>query len=282
MISEHASATVPSLRLLNRGTLPVLILDGEEVVGGLQNRVVNTSLLIAAETGFDLPVSCIEHGRWRQVRKDFDAGETVHPTLRRRKAEQVTASFATLSAAVANQSEVWAEVDTRHRQTGTRSATAALRDAYTARRSELEAAERDLPYPSDDPTGVVAVVNGQAACADLFDRSDTLRQYWTRLVRSYALEAIGASDVEPRLDSASHLLAAVGGAGLRPFPSPGLGVDLRITGNIVVGSSLIHASNVLHTALFWRQQPLEGGMLSPGERRLRFAPLARRMPRDPA
>lgn len=267
-ISEHTSATVPSLRLVNHGQLPILLLDGEEVAGGLQNRVVNTTLLIASTCVFDLPVSCIEHGRWHAVRKDFEAGEAVHPTLRRQKAEQVTAGFAAASAPLADQSAVWAEVAERQRRTGTRSATSALRDAFVMRQRDLAIVERELRFPTDHPTGVVALVAGRAMCADLFDRSDTLRQYWSRLIRSYALEAIGEATEEPRLDSARRLLSRPNGAACRPFHSPGLGADVRIMGNGVVGSCLVYADRVLHAALFRGRSPgASTRMRSPGERR---------------
>jgi hypothetical protein len=270
-IAEYASASVPTLQLINHGNKSVLVLDGEEVVGGLQNRVVNTSLLIAAGTVFDLPVTCVEHGRWHAERTNFDAGEAVHPTLRRLKAEQVSASFARAAPPAADQAEVWAEVASRHRRTGTRSATAALRDAYVTRGRELEAAEQALVLPNDGPTGVIAMVEGRAVCADLFDRPETLRTYWSRLVRSYALEAVGSVPGEPRLDSAERLLARPADAALRPFKSPGLGVDVRVTGSGVVGASLVHARNVLHTALFRQTERLTRGQIrSPRERGRRF------------
>jgi hypothetical protein len=267
-IAEHTSPTVPSLQLVNHSPFPVLILDGEEVVGGLQNRVINTTLLIPAQSSFDLPVSCIEHGRWHAASTDFKTGEAVHPTLRRQKVEQVSASLTLAAAPIADQSAVWAEVATRHRRTGTRSATAALRDAYAAKHAELTAAERELGFPADNPSGVVLLIEGHAVCADLFDRSETLRQYWPRLVRSYALEAIGARMGEPRVDSARRLLGRPIGATCRAFTSVGLGVDLRITGNGVVGSSLVHAGTVLHTALFRQHQSrTPTWMSSPRQRR---------------
>lgn len=117
-ITELASASVPTLRVLNYGARPVLILDGEEVVGGWQNRVVNTTLLVPPKTAFDLPVSCIEHGRWHEMRATFEPGEAVHPSLRRQKAEQVTASFHVAAQPQADQGAVWAEVAARHRRTG--------------------------------------------------------------------------------------------------------------------------------------------------------------------
>jgi hypothetical protein len=85
IVSEAAQAAVPTLQLINKGELPVLILDGEEMVGGRQNRVVNTTLLVPARSAFDLPVSCVEHGRWHELRPMFDAGETAYPRLRSQK-----------------------------------------------------------------------------------------------------------------------------------------------------------------------------------------------------
>jgi hypothetical protein len=276
LISEKTHASVPTLQVINHSILPVLILDGEEVDGGLQNRVVNTTLLIPAASVFDLPVSCIEHGRWHESMPTFNAGEAVHPTLRRQKTEQVTASFLAMSAPLADQSAVWAEVDARHRRTGTKSATGALRDSYAQNSAELLEAERTLPCPDNNPTGVVALIDGRAVCADLFDRPETLRHYWTRLVRSYALEAVGVTPgaAEPQLDSARRLLDRPRRAVRTPFPSPGLGADVRVSGNGVVGAALVHDDTVLHAALF--RHRFRGGDASLQSPRAR----ARRIARD--
>jgi hypothetical protein len=97
-------------------------------------------------------------------------------------------------------------------------------------------------------------------------------------VRSYALEAVGAQTRAPDLHSAEHLLARPAATVRRPFESPGPGVDLRITGNGVVGSSLIHAGTVLHTALFHEEESPETNISSPRQRRRQ---LERRPPRQP-
>jgi hypothetical protein len=272
LISEHAHASVPTLKVINQGTLPVLILDGDEVVGGLQNRVVNTTLLVPARSSFDLPVSCIEHGRWHQSRATFASGEAVHPSLRRQKVEQVTASFHASATAVADQAVVWSEVEASHRRTGTRSATAALRDGYVQRADELAEAERELHCPDDNPTGMIAMLEGRAVCADLFDRPAALRTYWSRLVRSYALEAVGARpDRAPRLDSAQRLLDRPLQAVRTSFASPGMGDDVRVTGNGVVGAALVYEASVLHAALFRRRQaPPRSELRSPSQRARRF------------
>src|SRR5262245_38299954 len=56
------SGSVPNLLVENKGDLRVLFLDGEELIGAKQNRVLNTSVLVAAHTRIKIPVSCVEQG----------------------------------------------------------------------------------------------------------------------------------------------------------------------------------------------------------------------------
>jgi hypothetical protein len=64
-VSEVSTqASVPDLLAVNKGDLPVLILDGEELAGAKQNRTLNTSVLLSAHSETIIPVSCTEQGRW--------------------------------------------------------------------------------------------------------------------------------------------------------------------------------------------------------------------------
>jgi hypothetical protein len=56
--------TVPNLKVHNKSPRMVLILDGEELVGAKQNRIVNTTILVAGNATVVIPVSCVEQGRW--------------------------------------------------------------------------------------------------------------------------------------------------------------------------------------------------------------------------
>ena len=67
-VSEGGS--VPNLLVTNQGDSRVLFLEGEELRGAKQNRVLNTSVLIAAHSKSPIPVSCVEQGRWRATGRD--------------------------------------------------------------------------------------------------------------------------------------------------------------------------------------------------------------------
>ena len=63
-----ARGAVSRLAVKNAGALPVLIIDGDVLLGLKQDRVLNTTILVPAQSTLEIPVSCIEAGRWRQVR----------------------------------------------------------------------------------------------------------------------------------------------------------------------------------------------------------------------
>jgi hypothetical protein len=91
-VSEGGS--VPELRVVNRAGMMVLILDGEELVGAKQNRIVNTSILVAAGCEIVIPVSCVEQGRWTYKSDVFSSKQRVmSPSIRQVKARDVNASM---------------------------------------------------------------------------------------------------------------------------------------------------------------------------------------------
>src|SRR5258708_33063243 len=71
----HAGGSVPELRLENNADLPVLLVDGEELVGAKQNRVLNLTILAPAKHTTVIPVSCVEAGGWRVDSADLKPAE---------------------------------------------------------------------------------------------------------------------------------------------------------------------------------------------------------------
>ncbi len=72
-----AAGSVPDLRVINRAEKMVLILDGEELVGAKQNRIVNTTILVAAQSTLVIPVSCVEQGRWSYRTLSFESQDRM-------------------------------------------------------------------------------------------------------------------------------------------------------------------------------------------------------------
>ena len=68
-VSEGGS--VPELLFRNDGDIAVFLMDGEELIGAKQNRILNISILVPAKTAIRIPVSCVEQGRWRYNSGEF-------------------------------------------------------------------------------------------------------------------------------------------------------------------------------------------------------------------
>ena len=87
-----------------------MLLDGEELIGAKQNRILNTTIMIEAKTTQKIPVSCVEQGRWRHVSAKFASGMYAPPELRQNKSRAVSRGYASCGQAVSDQSEVWHNV----------------------------------------------------------------------------------------------------------------------------------------------------------------------------
>ena len=70
-IAEQARASVPELVATSTAETPVVLVGGEQVIGGLQNRVLNTTILVAAHVTQKIPVTCVEAGRWHESGADY-------------------------------------------------------------------------------------------------------------------------------------------------------------------------------------------------------------------
>ena len=191
-INELDGASVPQVAANNLGGLPVLLVDGEHIEGAMQNRVLNTTVLIAAQQETLLPVACVEQGRWHYERAAaFAASEDLaYPRLRAKNATTSGRSARMSRGRGVDQSEVWADVSAKHAEIGVQeSDTGALRHAFTQRRAQLEEITTQFAAPEPGQTGVLCYIGARPMALDAFDRPETLAQLWPRMVSGYALDA---------------------------------------------------------------------------------------------
>lgn len=64
-ISEvDENGSVNEVKIINKAVTPLLLIDGEEIIGSKQNRIINSTIIIPAKSEKIIPVSCTEAGRW--------------------------------------------------------------------------------------------------------------------------------------------------------------------------------------------------------------------------
>jgi hypothetical protein len=246
------SGSVPELHVVNRSDRPVFLLDGEELIGAKQNRVVNLSILVPAKTELNIPVSCVEMGRWAYRTPEFGASpQAMYATGRAHKLERVTASLRG-GARTGDQGEVWAGIAERSAMMDVASLTRAMSDVYDQYAKSIDEYVAAF-QASDDQVGALFAIGPRIYGFELFDAPATMRAYLEKLVRSYALDALGMRDVAeepPAIESAQQLLESAAQAPSETYPALGLGVDVRVREEKVVGAGLLWQEHLVHLNAF--------------------------------
>jgi hypothetical protein len=247
-ITETSSAgTVPELALHNPLEENVLLYDGEELVGAKQNRILNVTVLAAAKTNLTIPVSCVEEGRWRDVSAVFAAApHHAHPELRRRKAEALAAQ--PLARGVA-QGEVWDSVRDKTVRMGVHSPTQANADVFDRYRRDIRALEDAFPAQQGQCGAVLAL--GEALCLDYVSRPDAFSRLWPKVRAGYLLDALECLDGPTApAERIGTFVSEIDEASITRGPSVGLGEDVRLRANRVVGSGLELDGELLQLSAF--------------------------------
>lgn len=257
VVTEISDAgSVPELVVQNKLDVRVFLMDGQELVGAKQNRILNTDVLVPAMATLKIPVSCVEQGRWRHTSNSFSPGKTASYSTRARKPERVKDALRRSGRHDADQGAVWNEVEASLAKCRVTSPTMALSDGYAARNAELATFRESLQLP-DDAVGLAIFHGTSFRGLDIFDRHSTLKYFWESLVDSYAIEWLGvkpeAQAVEGELEQkmVREILDRTASGAWESFASPGEGRDWRLEDPDFTGSGLIcDDKSVLHLQLF--------------------------------
>lgn len=136
-ISE--SGSVPELRFVNNGDLSVLLMDGEELIGAKQNRILNLTILAAARAELKIPVSCVERGRWSYRSEAFAAAPRAqYAGARAKKMSAVSSSLRESGHRVSDQQQIWQDIDGILCELAVHSPTSAMSDIYDSYSNDLD------------------------------------------------------------------------------------------------------------------------------------------------
>ena len=230
-------ASVNQLVLINRSKRPLLLLAGELVSGGKQDRIIGKDRLVpAGSEPLPLDVFCVEHGRWSAGANFTDAKTIVHPSVR----EQAAVQQDQIRVWSAVRSGTTAEVSAGAPMgvgSGGNAAAAPLAEARISRTIQEDAptesynkiyksrnvtgsvdtyvdelqrkfARQTAGLKGEHVVGVVVAYGAEVAWSDIFASDDLFRQYWKKLLRSYVVEALtrpGYREVAAREDAGQFL-----------------------------------------------------------------------------
>jgi hypothetical protein len=229
----NEGGSVPDLLVENKGDTRVLFLEGEELVGAKQNRILNTSVLVAAHTKIKIPVSCVEQGRWGYKSRYFGSSGSHSPAkLRRALKASVSRSVKEKRGHASDQGEVWKEVASLHASHGVESASAAMSDAFDSYGDRIEEYREKLKYV-EGASGVAVAIGERVVAVDLFDKPATCQKVWDRLLSGAVFDALEAGETAQHASVADveRLVVAAGELPWEQGEAVGEGEEYRAESN---------------------------------------------------
>jgi hypothetical protein len=259
-ISETGS--VNDIWAYNRGGAPIFMMAGEMIGGAKQDRMLRDDVLLPGHSKLQIPVYCVEHGRW--------IGSQEFHTQKR----VVTAPMRQTARASRSQDQVWSGVAAAQAELGVRDKTTAFSSVY----QDAEVQRKAQAYVEDlkplikrerGVCGVIVVSGGEFVVADLFHDEEVFEALWPKLLDSYAVSAlqVGRHGDVWRTEDARRLLRRIVSMRRTHQPTPGAGELLELDGAGMLGQALLWKQSVVHLELF------------PGAR---IMPMERREPRLPS
>ena len=257
VVDELDEASVQTLRVRNPGGRPVLVVEGEHFLGGKQNRALNATVLVPAGAELEIPVSCLEQGRWgrRQAYRRDDAFAAA--AVRAAQHAGVAKSMGRRASREGDQSAVWHAVDQMLDRAEVNSSTAAAadlhREAYRREPSRATAVEKlAVAGPLPGQCGIVVTHGRWVQAMDLFGAPHLLAVHWPALIRSHLLES-PAVQGRPSPTRVLELVRRFSSAPGHEVPGVGLGVEHRVADKRLIGQALALDGALVHAAFFTRQ-----------------------------
>lgn len=264
-------ASVRDLVVANPGPKPVLLFEGEEVLGAQQNRTFDSSVLVPVGEQLTVPVSCVEAGRWdgsRHSESFRPAPQAAHPDLRKEKARQAFRATMVGAEGRADQSEVWDMVATKSRDHNVHSSTGSLNDVYESRREKLNELTSAINL-HDGQIGAVLQIGNEVIAIDLVSRPDVFADLHAPLAQGYSLDALSdeSKAAEEDVELAEDFVDSVVGNRILERDGIGMGRDFRFELESLVGSGLVSGEELIQMSAFTSTSddaPAPGPQISQG------------------
>lgn len=232
---ESEGGNVPRLTVINKADRDLIIYEGQQLLGAKQNRIVNITVVVPANSELPIPVSCVEQSRWHYTSPSFKSSDHFsYPSLRRTTHSDVTLSKELHGTSDSNQSNVWSSVARKMERMEVASPTSAMEDIYYSQTPDRQVLT-DTFKVAENQIGYMAFIKGGFAGSDLFASPDVCRGKMEKLLRGYYLDSRDDGVAFEKVD-VDEILREVKSAEHRQFETVGKGTERRFDAPHVQGS----------------------------------------------
>ncbi len=250
---ELKNPDVSRIIFRNSGNYPVFAIDGEEVLGAFQNRVINTAFFSEPNTVIEVPVSCVEEGRWGGGRSFIASGTALYPSLRAILLKTTNKNFSRYKTYRSEQSIVWENIRSSLNSLRVSSRTLSLHDAFKGYESQIEWYFENLDF--GEAKGLIAFAGSKFICMDLFISPFLFKKFMPKILRGYAFDALLLRENPTDLikpEEAKRVIDKAFKSKMKKYPAVGKGFEFRGEGEGIIVRGLKEEENkeFLHLAVF--------------------------------
>ncbi|MEW6203560.1 MAG: DUF6569 family protein [bacterium] len=257
-ISVAETGRMERIGMWNAGHTPALIMDGETLLGGAQNRVMNTSVVLRPGEHVETPASCVEVHRWDlkrdgeipQNKRKFNTSDMAFAKLRHSRMEDMHNSITTENRVSVDQNEVWRTIIQRFGIVGAKADTLDLHDLYDCWHHALKVFT-DRFHLVTAQTGMISFLNRRTWFADIFAHRTMLMKQYKKILKGIAFDALIRLDAKgelplrhvPTADDARDVLRNLRVAKTQLVP---MGRDFYLASDKCFGFAAVYENKVLY------------------------------------
>uniref|UniRef100_A0A7V3E7E9 ARG and Rhodanese-Phosphatase-superfamily-associated domain-containing protein n=1 Tax=Ignavibacterium album TaxID=591197 RepID=A0A7V3E7E9_9BACT len=249
------TGSVNNLELVNLSDKYVFFMDGDILVGAKQNRVLNTSVFVAPNSKINLPVSCVEQGRWRAISDKFRPSEFLSPDkIRAKKLKSVNENLKKGRGHFADQGEVWNLVNEFSKEMAAFSESSDLDDIIKKNRESLDRFIDKFPL-NNLANGLAIFTDSNPLSIDIFNRTDIYQEYFSKRLRSAATDVFNLKEKENSITEAEarfkalNLFDELEKIQFTVHNGVGIGTEKRWDTDKIAAMELKHLEHLIHFTL---------------------------------
>ena len=242
-VKECEKSTVNTIMVTNNAVTPLILIDGEEILGANQNRIVNNTLLIAPKTTQAISVSCTEHGRWKHT-SEFRQSEYIANFKTRRVKEYASRGHGDA------QNAIWESIACLEAEKSFKSPTSAMSESYDNLKVDHNEFLKAFEIV-DGQCGVLIIQNGEIKGFEIFYNPQIYKEYHQKILRSYLIDnkienttfSINIDEIKSFIDDTNYLAFS-------KKDSEGIEVKFEFESDGGLGNLYTYDDEILHFSYF--------------------------------
>ncbi len=238
-IEECDMANVGKVKLKHNSISSLFLLDGEEIAGSLQNRIIAQTMIIPPKSEMEIPVNCSEKGR-DTYKSEFQYSNYIANSNTRIKNAYNKNHL--------RQEVVWNSIDDLEKDKNTCSKTKALRDSYEKNKCDIDSYLKHFKMENNQ-VGIICIVENKVGI-EIFNNHSLYEKYDEMLLRSYIIDNSNNKKANISNNELENMLASINDDAFIKKEAVGLGKYYKISNSYGNGSILIYENSMVHASFF--------------------------------